>query len=489
MIKVFIEGHSYKHDLFELIRVFFPGEEIEFINEDDTDTEELLIHSSLLDRADYNLACSKIYKDGNLIKEIIINIDDIHIQGISKSRIIKNAIKKSIYDSLINLIDGEVPWGILTGIRPIKVSHDLINNNKDIYEVKRILMDEFRIHKDKAQLMIDIAMSQRKHIYPLVENKYSLYIGIPFCPSRCSYCSFPAFAVGNNYDKVGRYVDTLIYEIKGIKEIMEGKWLNTVYIGGGTPTSIKSRDLERVIATVKESFKSEDIREFTVEAGRPDTLDMEMLKMIKSMEVDRISINPQTMNPKTLEKIGRNHDIKSIISSYNMAKDLGFDIINMDIILGLAGEDLKDVAYTLNEIEKLDPENLTVHTLALKRGSRLFNKNENHDEASNEIQRMLKLTEAKAAEIGMFPYYLYRQKQMVGNLENIGYSKLGKESIYNISMMEEKETIIGAGLGAVSKIYNPKDNTIKRLPNFKGLKEYLNRMDELIEKKKNLIIR
>ncbi len=490
LIDILIEGHPYKHDLFELIRVFFPGKEIVFIDENKYEccTRELFIRSSLVEEIDSNLAISRVYSHGDLIKEVVVDINDIHIQGLSKRRIIKNAIKKSIYDSLTFLVDLQVPWGILTGIRPIKVSHDLINSNIETYKVKRILMDEFRIHEEKAQLMIDIALSQRKHIYPLDENKYSLYIGIPFCPSRCSYCSFPAFAVGSNYDKVDRYVDTLIYELKAIKEMMEGKWLNTVYIGGGTPTSIRPKDLQRIIARVKESFKFEDIKEFTVEAGRPDTLNLEMLKMLKSMEIDRISINPQTMNSNTLKKIGRNHDINSIISSYNMAKDLGFDTINMDIILGLPGEDAQDVAHTLEKIEKLNPDNLTVHTLALKRGSRLSSNEDNHDEASNEIMKMLEITEAKAAAMDMFPYYLYRQKQMVGNLENIGYSKLNKESIYNISMMEEKETIIGAGLGAVSKIYSPKDNTIKRLPNFKDLIEYSNRIDELINKKKTLIL-
>lgn len=491
LINILIEGHPYKHDLFELVRVFFPGKEIVFVeNQYENGIGELFLHSSLVEQADSNLAISRVYSHGDLIKEVVVDINDIHIQGLSKRRIIKNAIKKSIYDSLVFSVDLEVPWGILTGIRPIKVSHDLINSNKDTYDVKRILMDEFRIHEEKAQLMIDIAISQRKHIYPLDENKYSLYIGIPFCPSRCSYCSFPAFAVGNNYDKVDKYVDTLIYEIKRIKEMMESKWLNTVYIGGGTPTSIRPKDLERIITTVKESFKYEDIKEFTVEAGRPDTLNQEILKMLKSMEIDRISINPQTMNSNTLKRIGRNHDINSIISSYNMAKDLGFDTINMDIILGLPGEDAEDVAYTLEKIEKLDPENLTVHTLALKRGSRLSNNEDDHGETetSNEIKKMLEITESKAAAMDMFPYYLYRQKQMVGNLENIGYSKLNKESIYNISMMEEKETIIGAGLGAVSKIYSPRDNTIKRLPNFKDLIEYSNRIDELIDRKKSLIL-
>lgn len=487
MIKVLIEGHSYKHDLFELIRVFFLGEEIEFIDEYDNNTKGLFINSSLLTMNYKTFAISKLYNNGELIREILVDISDIHIQTLNDNRITKNAIKKSIYDLLIDEVDLKIPWGILTGIRPIKVAHDLINNYTNNSQIKRILMNEYRIHEKKAQLMIDIAESQRKHIYPLDENKYSLYIGIPFCPSRCSYCSFPAFAIGNDYDRVVKYLDTLVYEIKRIKEIMEDKWLNTVYIGGGTPTSIKTKDLERIIGVVLETFRDEHIREFTVEAGRPDTLNFQTLKMLKSMEIDRISINPQTMSSKSLKRIGRNHDIDSIISSYNMAKDLGFDIINMDIILGLPGESIDDVAYTLEEIEKLDPENLTVHTLALKRGSRLFNNKDNFGQEPDEIQRMLELTESKASGMGMFPYYLYRQKQMVGNLENIGYSKLYKESIYNISMMEEKETIIGAGLGAVSKIYYPKENKIKRIPNFKDLNEYSNRIDELIEKKKKIL--
>lgn len=266
---------------------------------------------------------------------------------------------------------------------------------------------------------------------------------------------------------------------------MEGKWLNTVYIGGGTPTSIKTKDLERIVATVKDVFKDEDIREFTVEAGRPDTINTEKLKMLKDMEIDRISINPQTMNLKTLSKIGRNHNIESILSSYSLAKEIGFDIINMDLILGLPGEDIEDIAYSLNEIKKLDPDNLTVHTLSIKRRAELFNDKENIFNKTAMMKKALELTETKVYEMGLIPYYLYRQKQILGNLENIGYSKVGKECIYNISMMEEKETIIGLGLGAVSKFYY--ENKIERLPNFKDLIQYSNRIDELITKKRRFI--
>lgn len=483
MIKVLIEGHDYEHDLFELIRVFFPDQEIEFISEYARETKGLFINSSLLGMNNTLYAVSKIFNKDQLIKETTIDISDISIYSYSKKIIRKNAIKKSIYDSLIGLTDFDIPWGILTGIRPIKVAHNLLDTNTNPEEVKKILINEYCIHEKKAQMMIDIAESQRKHIYPLDENKYSLYIGIPFCPSRCSYCSFPAFAIGGSYDKVSKYVNTLVYEIGRIKEIMTGKYLNTVYIGGGTPTSLKVNDLELIIATVRDSFNNENIKEFTVEAGRPDTLNLDTLKMLKSMEIDRISINPQTMNLPTLDKIGRNHDLNSIIKTFNMAKDLGFDSINMDIILGLPGEGIDEVAYTLDEIKKLNPDNLTVHTLAIKRGSKLINRKDHILKEYSDISNTFELTRTKATEMDMSPYYLYRQKQILGNLENVGYAKPEKECIYNISMMEEKETIIGAGLGAVSKLYYPKENKIKRIPNFKSLNDYNNRIDESINKK------
>lgn len=488
MIKIQLVGHAYRHDLFELIRAFFPQEEIGFIDEEIAKNQGIFISSTLLESKDNRLAISKLYNNGSLVKETYIDIDKISSHNLPKDRTVKNAIKKSIYDSLIDLVDHEIPWGILTGIRPIKIAHDLIDNNLSSSEIKSILKNQYRIHVEKAQLMIDIAYSQRRHLYPIDQDKYSLYIGIPFCPTRCSYCSFASFAIGENYHRVSKYLETLIYEIKEIKDLMKGKTLNTVYIGGGTPTSLKIRDLERIIATVRDLFSKEDIKEFTVEAGRPDTLNFETLKMLKSMEVDRVTINPQTMNSKTLKRIGRNHDIKSIIETYNMARDLGFESINMDIILGLPGEGIDELSHTLNEIEKLDPENLTVHTLAIKRGSKLFNRKDHILIGDKDIANMLELTKSKAKQMGMSPYYLYRQKQILGNLENIGYAKANKECIYNISMMEEKETIIGAGLGAVSKFYYPKENKIKRLPNYKDLNVYTSRIDELITKKKKMIL-
>jgi len=271
--------------------------------------------------------------------------------------------------------------------------------------------------------------------------------------------------------------------------MMKDRKLDSVYIGGGTPTSIPIRELERIIQTVYQEF-GEHIKEFTVEAGRPDTIDKEVLQMLKDNNINRISINPQTMNDKTLKIIGRNHSSQDIIKAYNMAKDIGIPTINMDLIIGLPGEGIEEIGHTLNLLGKLDPENLTVHTLAVKRGSKYSENIDKFDRKDIDIiQNMIDETKLFAEKMHLNPYYLYRQKHMLGNFENIGYAKEGYECIYNISMMEEKETIIGAGMGSSSKIYYMRENRIGRIPNFKDLKEYINRIDELLEKKKNCLYR
>lgn len=265
---------------------------------------------------------------------------------------------------------------------------------------------------------------------------------------------------------------------------MEGKKINSVYIGGGTPTSIPQIDLEKLINAIYDKFGEENIKEFTVEAGRPDTITEEYLKMLNKNKISRISINPQTMNDKTLQLIGRKHNAEDIVKTYYLAKDIGFNTINMDLIIGLPNEGIEDVNNTLDKIKKLDPENLTVHTLSVKRGSRFKGTiDQYHIQGQNIVEEMLNKTVDYSKEMGLEPYYLYRQKQILGNFENIGYCKPETECIYNIAIMEEKETIMAAGMGSVSKIFFPEENRIERVPNFKDIKEYLERNEELIRKK------
>ena len=299
---------------------------------------------------------------------------------------------------------------------------------------------------------------------------------------------FSSLGINKYKDIIEIYINGLIYEIEETSKLMKDKKLNTVYIGGGTPTSISILYLNSVIEAIYKNF-GESMIEFTVEAGRPDTINKEVLSMLRENKINRISINPQTMEDSTLKRIGRMHSSKDIIDSYYLARQFGFSVINMDLIIGLPGEGIREIKITLNEIIKLDPENLTIHSLSLKKGSS-YKENIgaiNHinnfqaDNIVNEIYQSLKI-------MNLHPYYLYRQKQITGKLENIGYSKEGMECIYNISMMEEKETIIGLGMGAVSKIYSVDNNRITRVPNFKGINDYINRIDELIKNKKEVLL-
>lgn len=488
MIYLLILNHEVKYDLIELLKVFFPGREITLIyDEEDYPGEGILIVSSLYHKDNNPKVISKLYIDNKFIEESIEDINLVKIYREFKNKI-KIAIKKSIYNMLINNTEIKVPWGILTGIRPVKICHDLLDKNINEDEIFNVLTEEYKLSNYKAKLILDISKTQRKYINAISSNSFSLYVGIPFCPSRCLYCSFPSLPVSKYENYIEEYVSKVIYEIESIGDLMEGNIINTVYIGGGTPTAIPYKHLEKIILAIYDRFGKENIKEFTVEAGRPDTITKDYLNMLKKTEIGRISINPQTMNNNTLKLIGRKHKSEDIINTYNMARDIGFDVINMDLIMGLPNEELNDVINTLKEIIKMDPENLTVHTLSVKKGS-IFKESiykytmKSQDEVSSMLNEALKASE----KMGMIPYYLYRQKQILGNYENIGYSKKGKECIYNILMMEEKETIIATGMGSVSKIYFPDENRIERVPNFKDLNQYITRINELINNKKRIL--
>lgn len=483
MLFIKMKGHSFKHDLQELIKAILPKYDIRFLEDTSAVNDNYLLSTSLIE-SDREIKISvDFYRGKELIKNNCETIDKDKTFIYDLKREIKQSIKRNIYDLFLDLYDRKLPWGILTGIRPVKIVHDLYEKNIDDSKIYDILKKEYRIDPSKAALIIEISQLQRKHIYPLDGNKYSLYVGIPYCPSKCSYCSFPSFKIDNKKGSVEAYINSLLYELKAVKEVMKGKTLNTVYIGGGTPTSLEVHELERIIKFIKTQFNS-NIKEFTVEAGRPDTINLEKLKMFKEYEIDRISINPQTMNNETLITIGRSHDVKSTLEAYNLAKFLNFDIINMDLILGLPGEGIKMVRKTMTAIKDLNPENITVHSLAIKRGSNLHKETDKLNlQKEDEMDYIFNYVNENIVELGLKPYYLYRQKHILGNLENVGYSKDNLESIYNISMMEEKETIIGTGLGAVSKIFSPETKKIERVPNYKNLEHYIENTEEMVSRK------
>ena len=477
MIKLLLINHETRYELVELIRVFFPGQEVISIDtKNDYIGEGILIVNSLYEENGIKFATTSLYINDVLVKQSTENIELIEIYGRSIDKYIRIGIKKSLYNTLISLNEAKIPWGILTGIRPVKIVHELLDRNIDDNEIIRVLTEEYKLYIDKAKLILNIGKKQRKYIEPLDKDKYSLYISIPFCPTRCLYCSFPALPIGRYENHIKEYISKLIYEINNISKMMKGKNINTVYIGGGTPTAIPPTELEKVIHCIYNNFGQKDIKEFTVEAGRPDTITEDYLRMLNKNNIRRISINPQTMNDGTLKLIGRQHKTEDIIKTFKLAKEIGFDIINMDLIIGLPGEDILHVKKTLEEIKKLDPLYnciITIDKYSLQ--------------PQNILSTMLNETMEYSKDMGLEPYYLYRQKQILGNFENVGYCKPKMECIYNIAMMEEKETIMAAGMGSVSKIFFPEENRIERVPNFKDLKEYVERIDELIENKKVML--
>ena len=486
MITLLVSGHKYEHDLYELIRTFFPNKEIKLINSiDEYENYNYLIKSNL--NIEEHISSTTIYQGGKIVSNYVVNINSIIINNYTKIQLEKISIKKSMYCALSKLTEKGVPWGILTGIRPTKVAHNLIDNDLSKDAVLEVLTNEYKLHKEKAELLLKITETQRDYLYPLNKDKFSLYISIPFCPTICSYCSFSSLPI-NKYDYiVESYVNNLIYELESVSKFTKKDTINTVYIGGGTPTAISPYYLNRIIQAVYKNYGT-NIVEFTVEAGRPDTINREMLLMLKKNRINRISINPQTMVDDTLKLIGRNHSSSDIIKTYYLAKEIGFHNVNMDLILGLPGEANKQLNITLNEISKLDPDNLTIHSLSLKRGSDYKDDKGAIKHINNfNMDNMVASIEEYVNTMKLYPYYLYRQKQISGNLENVGYSKKGMECIYNISMMEEKETVLGFGMGAVSKIYDPERNKIKRIPNFKGINDYINRINELIKNKEEVL--
>lgn len=405
----------------------------------------------------------------------------------------KNRIKRRLYRLLSQDTGKTLPWGALTGIRPVKIAAQKLSEGWKDERILEYMENQYYVGEKKRKLSLEIAQEEQRLLetvdYP---EGYSLYVGIPFCPTTCLYCSFTSYPIARWKDKLEEYLDCLCRELLMIREQMSGKKkLQTVYIGGGTPTSLPEEQLERLLSQVREAFSGENIREFTVEAGRPDSITREKLRIMKRHDIDRISINPQSMNQKTLDLIGRRHTVEQVEAVFAMAREEGFDNINMDIILGLPGELREEAAYTLEKIRRLDPDSLTVHCLALKRAARLNQEKEQYagyPMASGAlIDELVDLAADEARAMGMKPYYLYRQKNMAGNLENTGYAREGKACLYNLMMMEEKHSVIACGAGSTSKRVYP-DGRIERCENVKDVALYIEKIDEMTRRKRKLLM-
>ena len=475
MIEIKSKKNKFTYNVYHVTKAFFPEEEIvQTVDEE----QEPLVWMQLPGGACFSLAeRSLTMADRKMTPE--------------EEQTEKREVTRQVYRFLSEECDRELAWGMLTGVRPTKLVMQKLEDGMDQAQIKRFLEEEYCVTKEKAELAYEIACREKEQLGKLdVSEGFSLYVGIPFCPTTCLYCSFTSYSLAAYQSKVQPYLEALLKEMKYVSEAMRGRRLDTVYFGGGTPTTLEAGQLDRLLGTIRNCFDLSELKEFTVEAGRPDSITREKLEVIRRYPVTRISVNPQTMQQKTLDLVGRKHTVEEVERIFCMARKLGFDNINMDLIAGLPGETRVDMQDTLRRIKALAPDSLTVHALAIKRAAKFGQEGRTMD-LHSEISGMVEDAAECAEEMGLKPYYLYRQKNIAGNFENVGYAEVDKAGIYNILIMEEKQTILAAGAGASTKLVLPekiqtaggKKTNLIRIENVKNIMEYIHRIDEMIERK------
>ena len=478
---------DFEYDVYSLVKAFYPQAQITMFYEGEEEAEGEYGMFLLVAYGSQEI-CLAVERDGTEIfrQQVAVEYEKDRPET-------KNVLKRLVYGALCQVTGRKLPWGDLTGIRPTKIPMKLLEEGWKNTEIARYMRETYGVSNEKTALAITIANREKALLQDLdYENGYSLYVGIPFCPSICLYCSFGSHPLERWTKRVEEYLDTLCKELTFIREQMGARKLTTVYIGGGTPTTLEPEQLRRLLFHIQETFDFTWVKEYTVEAGRPDSITREKLQVMKEFPVTRISVNPQTMNQKTLDVIGRKHTVEDTVNIFHMARELEFDNINMDLIVGLPGEDTDAVENTLRQIRELAPESLTVHTLAVKRAATLNIEMDRYkDLLKNDIESQLDAVTRAADDMGLSPYYLYRQKNMTGNLENVGYSKEGLECLYNILIMEERTDIVGLGAGSSSKlVVRPghdgvtEGTRIDRIENCKSVDDYISRIDEMIARKK-----
>ena len=484
MIQIKVNHEMFAYDMYHITKAFCPKETI--VQEVDVTGRD---------------AVSILYNQEHFA------VREQELADITGRKMKKRYVNKKLNAWLSATTGKELAWGILTGVRPTKLIMGLLEEGMSEGETVAWMKEHYCVTERKANLGLQIAKKEKELLSALdYRDGFSLYIGIPFCPTTCSYCSFPSYPICKWKERVEEYLDAVCRELTVIGDIakQKEKKLNTVYVGGGTPTTLEPEQLDRLLSHLEAHFSYEDLLEITVEAGRPDSITKEKLEVLKAHNIGRISINPQTMQQKTLDAVGRDHTVEDVKRVFCMARELGFDHINMDLIAGLPGETVEDMRDTLEQIQALAPDSLTVHALAMKRASRLMRESKEQEnreedmETAKTLSRMIELAADCAREMDLHPYYLYRQKNIAGNFENVGYAKVDKAGIYNILIMEEKQSIIAVGAGASTKIVlsdeqatmDPKTGNQKKIvrtENVKDVEQYINRIDEMIERKGELL--
>ncbi len=482
---IYIKNHHFNYEMEKLVRLFFPNDKIT-VTEDSTNLSEPYIFAALQEDSDGKQKVAVTVKTEEFCEsseaEVKENSDD-------PEKNTERLMATELYGLLVKLTGMKQPWGILTGVRPIKLFRRFAEKYGVQY-AQEYFQNQFLVSPEKTNLSAITEQYEKKILSLSTPRSFSLYISIPFCPTRCSYCSFVSQSIERAQKLIQPYLELLCREIVFTAEIARKCHLKleSVYVGGGTPTTLTASQMTTLLNTIGSSFDISTCREFTVEAGRPDTIDSDKLTAILTGGVDRISINPQTLNDSVLEVIGRKHTAAQTIEAFELARTVGFRHINMDLIAGLPTETVESFTATLDRICELSPESVTVHTLAMKRSSHLTKQGKMVG-ANGEVPaaRMLRYCEQKLTDEQYHPYYLYRQTRMEGNLENVGWSKEGFDGIYNVYVMDETHTILGCGAGAVTKLKKPLTEELTRIFNYKYPYEYMNGFDEMLNRKKQVI--
>ena len=466
-----IDSHPFRYEMEALCRMFLHGRELKITEEAEIPPKEDYIYTAL--EGDEITVKAKI--DGKYA-EAKRTAENEHARN----------MELAVFGVLTEILSIRPKWGVLTGIRPVKLAMQLHDMGLSEEEIRKKLKEERLVSDEKLDLLLTTMEHELEIRASSRPNSVSLYISIPFCPSRCSYCTFTSHSVEKAAKLIPQYVELLCGELKDIAVLIDeiGLHLETVYMGGGTPTVLTAKQLDRVLSTVNESFDMTGVRELTVEAGRPDTITAEKLAVLKKNGVGRISINPQTMDDEVLAAIGRKHTAEDVKNAFALAKTFDFDSINMDLISGLPGDNMEKFRKTIAEVIAMNPDNITLHTLTVKHGANLAPMAQSVFAATADA--MNEYAYGEFAKAGYFPYYLYRQKGTVDNLENVGFCKPGKEGIYNIFIMDETHTILSAGAGGVTKMKAPYDKKIERIFNFKYPYEYIERFELMNERKEQV---
>lgn len=473
---VVVNNHPFSYDVENLAEIFFPYEKIKVLSQLPQDCNDNIV------------AVTEICGDEIIVDARVFEKKAVKKEKINQDSDCQNIMSVLFYSAFSELLGVSYPWGILYGVRPARFWHS-ISDKYSKEQARQIFAQKYLVSPEKLSLVEQVAENENKIISLSANKSFSLYVSVPFCPTRCSYCSFVSHSIEKAAALVEPYVDLLVREIEQTaiyaKEL--GLRLESVYYGGGTPTTLSAKQLTRIAAAIRDNFDLSCLREYTVEAGRPDTVNADKLAALKAAGVGRISINPQSFNDNVLSAIGRRHSVKQTLDAFELARNAGFDNINMDFIAGLPKDDVESFKHSIKTAVSLGAESITVHTLCLKSGAYMVTRDNVFDTGDiDTVSEMVDFSRECLSAAGYVPYYMYRQGKSLGNLENVGWSKPGSECLYNVFMMDETHSVFAVGAGAVTRLKNPLSGKIERIYNYKYPYEYIDGFDNMLKRKEKI---